>query len=94
MRLFRNILSCSLLAVFLLPKGFAEPKINELETDSIEIISTTPVPGVATSIKKVPSNVQAVTSDQADNQVSTNTAEFIERNLNSVTVGHGTLDPA
>ena len=93
MWLFRNILSCSLLAVFLLPKGFAEPKINELETDSIEIISTTPVPGVATSIKKVPSNVQAVTSEQADNQVSTNTAEFIERNLNSVTVGHAQGNP-
>jgi len=93
MRLSRNILSCSLLAVFLLPKGFAEAKINELETDSIEIISTTPVPGIATSIKKVPNNVQAVNSENIDSQKATNAAEFIERNLNSVSVNHAQGNP-
>jgi len=63
-------------------------RANELETETIEVISTTPVPGIGTSVKKVPSNVQAAGASQIEKTNNFSAAEYIEKNLNSVSVGH------
>ena len=71
----------------------AENRINELETDSIQLISTTPVPGLGTDVRKIPGNVQSVDNETLSEQNSMNAAEFIERNLNSVSVTHAQNNP-
>ena len=41
-------------------------RANELETETIEVISTTPVPGIGISVKKVPSNVKGASATDID----------------------------
>ena len=93
MRSFINLMLYFVSLLFVFSNAHAENRINELETDSIEIISTTPVPGVGTSITKVPNNVQAVNSKAISQQNTTNAAEFLERILNSVAVNHAQGNP-
>ena len=93
MRSFINLMLYFVSLLFVFSNAHAENRINELETDSIEIISTTPVPGVGTSITKVPNNVQSVNNKSISQQNTTNAAEFIERNMNSVAVNHAQGNP-
>ncbi len=62
-------------------------RANELETETIEVISTTPVPGIGISVKKVPSNVKGASATDIDKTNNYSAAEYLEKNLPSVTVG-------
>jgi iron complex outermembrane recepter protein len=70
-----------------------ENPATELETPSIEVVGTTPLPGLGTPVDQVPSNVQAATGEEIKDQNSTNVGTFIERNLGSVSVNNGQNNP-
>lgn len=51
-----------------------------LELPTVEIIGTTPLPGVGTPTRDVPANVQIFTSKQLGKQRQTNVTDFLEQN--------------
>ena len=64
-----------------------------LETPTVEVIATTPLPGLGVSIDQVPSNVQALTDDAIENRQAVNMTDLITRTLPSVNVNEITGNP-
>jgi iron complex outermembrane recepter protein len=73
--------------------SWAENKAEALETGTIEVISTTPLPGVGTSIDQVPSNVQSVSSKDIAKQHTLELSDYINNNLGGVTITEGQSNP-
>jgi iron complex outermembrane recepter protein len=71
----------------------AENKAEALEIGTIEVISTTPLPGVGTSIDQVPSNVQSVSSKDIAKQHTLELSDYINNNLGGVTITEGQSNP-
>ena len=94
--MFINFVCRGLIAAVSLISVAAIAQVNpatELETPTVEVVGTTPLPGLGTPIDQVPSNVQAVTGEEIEVQNSTNLGTFLEQNLGSVSVNHGQNNP-
>jgi len=87
--------SCLCLFVLLLAASAAraENPAAELEAPTIEVIGTTPLPGLGTPVNQVPANVQATTGADIQKQTPTNLGEYLDNNLSGVTVNHGQNNP-
>ncbi len=72
---------------------FAENKAEVLETGTIEVISTTPLPGIGTTIDQVPSNVQSVGAKDLAKQHTLELSDYINNNLGGVTITEGQSNP-
>jgi iron complex outermembrane recepter protein len=59
---------------------------SQFEVPSVDVVGTTPLPGIGTPINEVPANVTAVTNAQIEQQQSVSVPDFLERNLGSVNV--------
>ena len=82
------------LAAFASPLlAVAENKAEALETGRVEVISTTPLPGIGTTIDQVPSNVQSVKAKDLATQHTLEMSDFINNNLGGVTVTEGQSNP-
>ena len=57
-----------------------------LEIPTVEVVGTTPLPGLGTSIRDVPANVQIYTSKDLGQQRQSNLGEYLEQNPSSVTI--------
>jgi outer membrane receptor protein involved in Fe transport len=64
-----------------------------LEMPTVEIIGTTPLPGLGTPTQDVPSNVQIYTSKDLSRQGQTNVTEFLEQNPTSITANAAQGNP-
>jgi outer membrane receptor protein involved in Fe transport len=64
-----------------------------LEAPTVEVVGTTPLPGVGIPVNQVPSNVQAVTGETIQDQQASDLSEFLERNVGSVNSGSGQANP-
>jgi iron complex outermembrane recepter protein len=65
----------------------AKPKENPaeaLELPTVEIIGTTPLPGLGTPTRDVPANVQVSTSKDLAGQGQTNITDYLEQNPNGI----------
>ncbi|HWQ40167.1 MAG TPA: TonB-dependent receptor [Burkholderiales bacterium] len=71
----------------------AQNPATELEAPTIEVIGTTPLPGLGTPVNQVPANVQAATGNDIRAQATANLGEYLDNNLGSVTVNHGQNNP-
>ena len=71
----------------------ADNPATELEAPTIEVIATTPLPGLGTPVSRVPANVQAATGQSITDQQSLNLGDFLDNNLGSVNVNHGQNNP-
>jgi iron complex outermembrane recepter protein len=86
-------------ALALLPLlGSAQQKTTEnpaevLELPIMEVIGTTPLPGIGTPLRDVPANVQVFTGKELGKQKHTDISEFLEQNPTSVTVNAGQGNP-
>lgn len=69
--------------------AMAENKAEVLETGTIEVVSTTPLPSVGATIDQVPSNVQAASAKAIGEQHSLEMTEYMNANLGSVTITEG-----
>lgn len=69
--------------------SMAENKAEVLETGTIEVVSTTPLPSVGATIDQVPSNVQAASGKEIAEQHTLEMTEFMNANLGSVTITEG-----
>ncbi len=66
---------------------------TQLETPTVEVIGTTPIPGLGTPRDQVPSNVQAVTGEQIEEQQSLNVTDYLNENINSVFINQAQNNP-
>ncbi|MGB7815627.1 MAG: TonB-dependent receptor [Methylotenera sp.] len=84
----------AVLAVYSMPQlANAENKAEALETGKIEVISTTPLPGIGTTIDQVPANVQSVNAKDIAKQHTLEMSDYINNNLGGVTVTEGQSNP-
>ena len=56
----------------------------------VEVVGTTPLPGLGTPLEQVPSNVQTFGARELDRQRTGGVAEFLNLNANSVSLGSPT----
>jgi iron complex outermembrane receptor protein len=66
-----------------------EPKANpaaQLETPTVEVVGTTPLPGIGMSLNEIPANVQTATGAEMQKQESISLPDYMDRNLGSVSL--------
>jgi outer membrane receptor protein involved in Fe transport len=81
-------------AVCALPQAsFAANKAEVLETEAVEVVGTTPLPGIGVPLNQVPANVQAASGKSIGEQKSLNVSEFLDSNLGSVTINDTVGNP-
>jgi len=73
--------------------SLAENKAEVLELETVEVVGTTPLPGIGVPINQVPANVQAASGKSLNEQKSLNIAEFMDSNLGSVTINDTVGNP-
>jgi outer membrane receptor protein involved in Fe transport len=61
-------------------------KTNKIKADKVDVVSTTPMPGIGLSINKVPANIQLVNGDEFKQQQSVTIADYMNNNLQGVSV--------
>ncbi len=89
-----NIMLLAAFAVFALPQqASAENKAEVLETQTIEVVGTTPLPSIGTPINQVPSNVQTGSSKDISQQQSLDLSEYLDNNLGSVNTSNSVANP-
>jgi iron complex outermembrane receptor protein len=71
----------------------AENPTEALELPTVEVIGTTPLPGLGTAVRDVPANVQIYTGKDVRQQRQSNIGEYLEQNPNSVTINSGQGNP-
>lgn len=64
-----------------------------VEMGRVDVIATTPLPGLGTPLPKVPANVQVLTGRDIAAQRPLGLADFLERNAASVTLNSGQGNP-
>ena len=73
--------------------ALAENRAEALETSKIEVVGTTPLPGIGTPINQVPSNVQTGSAKSINQQQSLDLSEFLDNNLGSVSTSNTVANP-
>ena len=89
-------LSAALAAMATASRAQDQTKANPaevLELPTIEVIGTTPLPGIGTPVRDVPANVQIFTSKEFAKQKHTDISEYLEQNPTSVTVNAAQGNP-
>lgn len=82
-----KVIFAAVVALYALPQSaHAENKAEIMETGTIEVISTTPLPSIGTTLDQVPANVQAVSAKSIVEQHPLSLSEFMDSNLGSVTI--------
>ncbi len=66
---------------------------DALKTDKVEVISTSPLPGIGVPINLIPSNIQTVKSQDVNKQPGVSIADFMVNNMQGVTVSDMTGNP-
>jgi hypothetical protein len=69
------------LAAFLVVEARSANPAAELEAPAVDVVGTTPLPGVGTPISAVPANVQTATDRQIDALPSPALPDFLERGM-------------
>jgi outer membrane receptor protein involved in Fe transport len=64
-----------------------------LEAPTVEVVGTTPLPGIGTPINQVPANVQAITGATIEQQQAADLSEFLNDNIGSVNINSGQANP-
>src|SRR5215470_16692190 len=72
------------------------PAVNPaeaLERPTVEVVGTSPLPGLGTDKKDVPGNVQIYTSGNLSGQRQSNATDFLEQNAGSITANAAQGNP-
>ena len=87
-----NLLLLAAYAAYAAP-ALAENKAEALELGKVEVISTTPLPGIGVTLDQVPANVQSVNSKDIAKQHTLELSDYINNNLGGVTITEGQSNP-
>ena len=89
-----KLILLAILTDYAMPQiAIAENKAEALELSKIEVVGTTPLPGLGIPINQVPSNVQTGSANDIGGQVSLNLAEYMDNNLGSVNTSNSVGNP-
>ncbi len=69
--------------------AYAADEVNPtavLEAPTVEVVGTTPLPGIGTPVNEVPANVTTISNRQIEQQQSVSVPDFLNNNLGSVSV--------
>ena len=75
------------------PFALAENRAEVLETPTVVVVGTTPLPGLGTPLRDVPANVQIITGKDISQQRQTNIGDYMEQNPTSVTINSAQGNP-
>lgn len=70
-----------------------ESENSPLVLERIEVVGATPVFGSGIPVEKIPSNLQSVDSDDLDRYQSLNLPDYLDRNLQGVTINNAQSNP-
>ena len=73
--------------------SLAQNRAEVLELETIEVVGTTPLPGIGVPLNQVPANVQAASGKSIAEQRPVNISEFLDSNLGSVTINDTVSNP-
>jgi len=73
--------------------AIAENPAEVFELPTVVVVATTPLPGLGTPIRDVPSNVQIFTGKELRQQHQTNLGDYLEQNPTSVTINSAQGNP-
>lgn len=59
---------------------------DAIKADKVDVVSTTPMPGIGLSVNKVPANIQLVNGEEFKKQQSVTIADYMNNNLQGVSV--------
>jgi len=76
----------SVIAGLQMPVARAANPTEALELPTVEVVGTTPLPGLGTPIRDVPANVQIFTSREIGQQRQSNVGDYLEQNPTGVTI--------
>src|SRR4051812_1624787 len=71
----------------------AENAAARIELPTVNVISTTPLPGLGVPLQHVPANVQAATSRDIELRQSLDLTEFLDRAFDSVSINASQNNP-
>lgn len=80
------------MAMYAMPVLADEGK-QVIETGAVEVVGTTPLPGIGVSIDQVPANVQVVKGEAIQEQQSLGIADYISQNLLGVSINETQNNP-
>ena len=83
--------ACALLSAQVAPAAQGDPPTHPVTR--VEVIGTTPLPGIGTPLRDVPANVQTYGGHELGRQRQGNLSEFLENNPTSITVNAAQGNP-
>lgn len=75
------------------PCALAANPTEALEAPAVDVVGTTPLPGLGIQVRDVPANVQIHTSRELGQQRQSNVGEYLEQNPTSVTINSAQGNP-
>ena len=82
------------LGILTLPTiAMADNRATTLEAPTVEVVGTTPLPGVGTPVNQVPANVQGAMSKDIAKQNTLNVTDYLKQNLGSVSFTDSNVNP-
>lgn len=89
-----KIIVAAIIAAYAAPQQvFAENRAEAIELGKVEVVSTTPLPGVGVALDQVPANVQSVKASDIAQQHTLELSDYINNNLGGVTITEGQSNP-
>lgn len=89
-----KLIVTAILAIYAFPHlAYAENKAEVFELQNIDVVGTTPLPGIGTPINQVPANVQTGSSKDISQQESLDLSEYLDNNLGSVSTSNTVANP-
>lgn len=80
-------------AIGLAQTSLADNNTGKLVTETVEVVGTTPLPGLGTPIRDVPANVQVFSGKEIGQQRQSNLGDYLEQNPTSVTINSAQGNP-
>src|SRR5437762_1511744 len=84
-----GLLAAALASGVPMPTAAAENPAEAFELPTVEVIGTTPLPGLGSALRDVPANVQVFGSRAIANQRPPTLTQFLDQNANSVNAASG-----
>ena len=73
--------------------AWAEEPSSAVTTEKIEVISTTPLPGIGLPMEQIPANVQSAKGEEIRRQGSLSIADYMNNNLQGVSINETQNNP-
>ncbi len=87
------VLAVSVIAASFPQLAMAENPAEILETPTVVVVGTSPLPGLGAPLRDVPANVQIFTSSELGERRQTNIGEYLEQNPTSITINSAQGNP-